>query len=115
MRIGYRSRLIMDSVALALLLLGLALTSGARADNFYVNRAMEFIVAGNPGAGYDTYARTLARHMGRHIPGSPTFVMRNMPGAGGIVAASWLANVAPKDGSTIGAIYPRDHEPYPAA
>ncbi|MFN3890648.1 MAG: Bug family tripartite tricarboxylate transporter substrate binding protein [Beijerinckiaceae bacterium] len=44
--------------------------------------------------------------MGRHIHGSPTFVMRNMPGAGGIVAASWLANVAPKDGSTIGAIYP---------
>ena len=106
MRLITHARLITRLVAITLSFFALPPTYDARADNFYVNRAIEFIVAGNAGAGYDTYARTLARHMGRHIPGSPTFVIRNMPGAGGIVAASWLANVAPKDGSTVGAIYP---------
>ena len=78
----------------------------AVADKFYEGKSVDFIIGGNAGAGYDAYARMLMRHMGRHIPGSPTFVARNMPGAGGSIAAAWLANVAPRDGSTLGAIYP---------
>jgi tripartite-type tricarboxylate transporter receptor subunit TctC len=78
----------------------------ASAENFYEGRNVDFIIGGNPGAGYDTYARTLMRHLGRHIPGSPSFIARNMPGAGGAIASAWLANIAPRDGSAIGAIYP---------
>ncbi len=76
------------------------------ADNFYEGKSIDFIIGGNAGAGYDAYARMLMRQLGRHIQGSPTFVARNMPGAGGAIASAWLANVAPRDGGTIGAIYP---------
>lgn len=50
------------------------------------------------GGGYDLYARTVARHLTKHIPGNPVFVPQNMPGAGSRVAANWLYNVAAKDG-----------------
>ena len=53
------------------------------------------------GGGYDTYARLASRHLGRFLPGNPTIVPRNMPGAGGVVLANYLYNVAPKDGSAI--------------
>jgi tripartite-type tricarboxylate transporter receptor subunit TctC len=56
------------------------------------------------GGGYDVYARLLARHMGKHIPGNPTVVPKNMEGAGSLRLANWLYNVAPKDGSTFGII-----------
>lgn len=55
-----------------------------------------------PGGGYDPYARMLARHITRHIPGNPSVVVQNMPGAGGMVAANHIANVAPKDGTALG-------------
>jgi tripartite-type tricarboxylate transporter receptor subunit TctC len=55
-----------------------------------------------PGGGYDLYARTLARHMARRIPGNPTIVVQNMPGAGSIKAANYLYTIAPKDGLTFG-------------
>src|SRR5262249_4831971 len=54
--------------------------------------------------GYDTYARLIATHLRRHIPGQPTIVVQNMPGAGSLVAANYLANVAPRDGTVIGAV-----------
>ncbi len=54
-----------------------------------------------PGGGYDGYARLLARHLGKFIPGNPTILVQNMPGAGGIVAANYLYNVAPKDGTVM--------------
>jgi tripartite-type tricarboxylate transporter receptor subunit TctC len=60
------------------------------------------LVGFGPGGGYDLYARTLARYMGRHIPGNPTLVPQNMPGAGGVKAMNYLYNVARKDGSVIG-------------
>src|SRR3954453_16318986 len=53
------------------------------------------------GGGYDTYGRLAARHLGRFLPGNPTIVPKNMPGAGGTVLANYLYNVAPKDGSAI--------------
>jgi tripartite-type tricarboxylate transporter receptor subunit TctC len=57
-----------------------------------------------PGGGYDTYARLVAAHLGRFLPGSPMIVPTNMPGGGGLIAANWLYNAAPRDGSAIGII-----------
>lgn len=59
------------------------------------------IVGSGAGGGYDNYARQVARHLGRFIPGSPALVVQNMPGAGGVVAGNFVANVAPKDGTVI--------------
>ena len=60
------------------------------------------IIGYSPGGGYDLYARVLSQHMGRHIPGNPTLIPQNMPGAGSLKAALYLYSVAPKDGSVIG-------------
>lgn len=62
---------------------------------------MQFVIRSTPGGGYDLLTRLLARHMGRFIPGNPTLTPVNMPGGGGIVAANYLYNVAPKDGTVI--------------
>jgi tripartite-type tricarboxylate transporter receptor subunit TctC len=78
----------------------------ATANDFYAGKTIEFIVGGNVGGGHDIYARTLARHLPKYIPGSPTIVVKNMPGAGSARAASFLAAVAPKDGTVIAALYP---------
>ena len=56
------------------------------------------------GGGYDAMARAIARHIGKHIPGNPTVVVRNMPGAGGITAVNWLYNAAEKDGTVLGLV-----------
>src|SRR5882724_11032671 len=77
----------------------------ARADaisDFYRGRTVNLIIGYPPGGGYDLYARTLARHIGRHIPGNPSIVVQNMPGAGSIKAANFLYTIVPKDGSTFG-------------
>jgi tripartite-type tricarboxylate transporter receptor subunit TctC len=77
----------------------------ARADavsDFYHGRAVNLVIGYAPGGGYDLYARTLGRHISRHIPGNPTVVVQNMPGAGSIKAANYLYTIAPKDGSTFG-------------
>jgi tripartite-type tricarboxylate transporter receptor subunit TctC len=90
---------------IALAALALALPAGAKADavtDFYRGRTMTMIVGYTVGGGYDTYARVLARHLGKHIPGNPTVVVQNMPGAGSLRSANYLYNAAPKDGSTIG-------------
>src|SRR5438445_76355 len=56
------------------------------------------------GGGYDTLARTIANYLGRHLPGAPAIIVKNMAGAGGIVATNYLYNVAPKDGTTVGGV-----------
>ena len=73
---------------------------------FFKNREIRVVVGQEAGATYDTYARAVARHMARHLPGNPILVITNMQGAGSIVALNHLYNVAPRDGSTIGAINP---------
>ena len=73
----------------------------AHAQEFYAGRSIDLIVANTTGGGYDQYARHLARHMSRHIPGQPSIIVKNMPGAGGGRAANFLANVAPKDGTVL--------------
>ena len=89
-------------ISSALLLIGAA--SSARADDFYRGKTIDVIVASAPAGGYDLYARLLARHMGKYLPGNPTFVVQNMPGAGGVRATQFLFNVARKDGTVIGVI-----------
>ena len=66
-----------------------------------IDRPINIYVAGTAGGGIDLYARVLARHIGRHIPGKPTVNVQVMPGAGGIRAANFLAQQAPKDGTAI--------------
>ena len=72
--------------------------------SFYKGKTVDLYVGYSAGGGYDVYARALARHIGRFIPGNPTIVPKNMPGAGSLVLANWLYNVAPKDGSAFGMI-----------
>jgi len=85
--------------------LALCTVSPALAQNdFYRGKSIDLYVNVSVGGGYDLYARMVARHMGRHIPGNPTIVPQNMPGGGGMRLANWLANVAAKDGTVIGAL-----------
>ncbi len=76
------------------------------AQDFYAGRTIDFVIGADVGGGYDVYARTIARHLPRAIPGAPTVVVKNMPGAGSAVAAAQLYRISPKDGSTIGALMP---------
>jgi len=69
--------------------------------DFYAGRQVTVIVGSGAGGGYDLQARLMARHLGKHIPGNPTFIVQNMPGAGSLAAANHIANTAPADGSTI--------------
>jgi tripartite-type tricarboxylate transporter receptor subunit TctC len=71
---------------------------------FYRGRQITVIVGSSAGGGYDIYARLLSRHMPKHIPGNPTMTVSNMAGAGSNAAAAHLYNVAPKDGTIIGAL-----------
>jgi tripartite-type tricarboxylate transporter receptor subunit TctC len=76
----------------------------ADAADFYSGKTIAFIIGSSVGGGYDTYSRLIANHIGDHLPGHPTVVPQNMPGAGGIRAANYLYNVAPKDGTAIGMV-----------
>jgi tripartite-type tricarboxylate transporter receptor subunit TctC len=72
---------------------------------FYKGRTVELDISTSVGGGYDAYARLLARHIGRFIPGSPIIVAKNMEGAGGLRLANFLYNAAPKDGTTFATLY----------
>jgi tripartite-type tricarboxylate transporter receptor subunit TctC len=72
------------------------------AADFYRGKTIELAIAGAPAGGYDVAARTLANHFGRHIPGNPTVIVKNMPGAAGLVVTNYLYNVAKRDGTVIG-------------
>ncbi len=73
-------------------------------EQFYRNKNIDLVIGYTPGGGYDAYGRTVARHMGKHIPGSPNVVPRNMPGGGSRTAAAHVYSVAAKDGLTIGLV-----------
>jgi tripartite-type tricarboxylate transporter receptor subunit TctC len=87
---------------------GLSLSQGATGaaaqsgDSFYKGKDLRVLIGFGPGGGYDLYARLLARHIGQHLPGKPNVVPQNMPGAGSVLVANHLANVAPRDGTVIG-------------
>jgi tripartite-type tricarboxylate transporter receptor subunit TctC len=96
------------SLMLAAILPMLAWQGGAYADDavadFYATRKIVVIVGSDSGGGYDAIARLMARHIGRYIPGNPTLVVQNMPGAASFTAANYLYNAAPKDGTAIGEV-----------
>ncbi len=71
---------------------------------FYKGRNVDLYIGYSVGGAYDLYARTIARHLGKHIPGNPSIVPKNMEGAGSLRLANWLYNVGAKDGSVIGTI-----------
>jgi len=72
-----------------------------QAEDFYAGKKIDLYIGFGPGGGYDLYGRLLARHLGLHIPGKPTIVPRNMPGAGGLGVISYMVNVAPRDGTAL--------------
>ena len=76
----------------------------AQGSDFYAGRQVRVVVSTQAGGDYDVWMRLIASYMGKYIPGSPTFIVQNMPGAGSIVATNYLYNVVPRDGSTIGMI-----------
>ncbi len=90
---------------LALCLGALAFTGAASAAEFYKGKRITLFVAASPGGGYATYARTLARHWGRYLPGNPKFTVKHKMGAQGLVAATYLAHKSPRDGTEILASY----------
>ncbi|MCC6887582.1 MAG: hypothetical protein IT536_03525 [Hyphomicrobiales bacterium] len=75
-------------------------------EEFYRGKQLNMIIGYPTGGSNDIYARTVARHIGRHIPGNPTVIPRNMPGGGSLVAANHVFNVAPRDGTTLALIAP---------
>jgi tripartite-type tricarboxylate transporter receptor subunit TctC len=90
---------------LILAIVGLALGAGAAhatTHEFYKGKVIRIVVGFAAGGGFDTYARAIGRHMGRHIPGNPTIIVENMPGAGSLIAANHVYMVAKPDGLTMG-------------
>jgi len=89
-------------VALCLLPVAANAASAAAAEEFYRGKTVRFIVGFTAGGGFDVYARTIARHIGKHIPGKPTILVDNMAGAGSLISANYIYNQAKPDGLTIG-------------
>src|SRR5256885_13549807 len=95
----------MSKRVLALSTLAFVLAAGggaARAQSFFEGKTVRLVVGFAPGGGFDTYARVISRHMGRHIPGNPTIVVENMTGAGSLIAANHVYRVAKPDALTVG-------------
>jgi tripartite-type tricarboxylate transporter receptor subunit TctC len=93
-----KSRITIAAVSLCIALF----SSNALADEFYQGKTIHFVVGAPAGGGYDTYARAIARHLGKYIPGHPSMVVDNMDGAGSLIAANYVYNKAERDGLTIG-------------
>lgn len=91
-------------VALAAAVVVAVAPGAVTAQGFFDGKQMTLLVGSGVGGGYDVYARLVARHWPKHIPGKPTFVVQNMPAAGSLVATNTLANTAPRDGLTIGQV-----------
>jgi tripartite-type tricarboxylate transporter receptor subunit TctC len=95
---------------LLIAVLALSLVAGASiartetVEEFYKGKTLTIVVGSDVGGGYDTNARLLSRHIGKFIPGNPAVVVQNRPGGGSIIAANYIYNAAPKDGTTIGMV-----------
>src|SRR5262252_3428932 len=94
---------------LAIMLLTTLLASSSQASaqpvaDFYRGKTLRMLIGYGPGGGYDIYGRLVAEFLPRHLPGSPTIITQNMPGAGSFVAAKYMYEVAPKDGTVFGSL-----------
>ena len=76
------------------------------AADYYTGKKLDFVIGSDAGGGYDIYARNIGKHLGRFLPGNPSVIARNMPGAGSGTAAASLFRLSPKDGTVIGALFP---------
>jgi tripartite-type tricarboxylate transporter receptor subunit TctC len=103
MRIGFKS-VLMGVAALAALLGTVPASAQQSVADFYKGKTIDLWVGYSPGGGYDIYARTIARHMGRHIPGNPEIVVKNRPGAGSLLLMNEVYNTLPKDGTAIATV-----------
>src|SRR5262245_48107663 len=88
----------------AVILLSSAPTRAQSVADFYRGKTLRMLIGYGPGGGYDIYGRLVAEFLPRHLPGSPTIVAQNMPGAGSFVAAKYLYDLAPKDGTVFGSL-----------
>src|SRR5256884_8819664 len=93
------------AVLMLALLMGLvAPPSGHAQEPFFARKTVTISIGYTAGGSYDLYGRLVARHLGKHIPGQPTVVAQNMPGAGSLKAANYIYDVAPKDGTALGVV-----------
>ena len=90
--------------ALGLILTAAGPTRAQDVATFYKGKTLTMIVSNSAGGGYDLLTRTIARHIGKHLPGSPAVVVQNMPGAGGLIATNYLYSVAPRDGTVLASL-----------
>jgi len=97
-------KILLTIASAALACAGVVSAQAQPAVEFYKGKTISLVISSSAGGGYDVLARTISRHLPKHIPGAPTIAVRNMPGAGGIVATNFLYNLAPKDGLTIGGV-----------
>ncbi len=89
----------------AAFMMAISAIASAHADSvadFYKGRTISVVVGGSAGGGYDALARLVARYLGKYVPGRPSVIVQDMPGAGGIVSMNYIANTAPQDGTVIG-------------
>ena len=91
-------------VAGAALALGATAASAQTPEAFYKGKNVTIYIGFSPGGTYDLFGRMVARHLGKHMPGNPTIIASNMPGAGSFTAANWLYRAAPKDGTALGIV-----------
>ena len=95
-------RLLCPAALLGALCVSVTAAHAQSVEDFYKNKSISLVVGFSVGGGYDLYARHLARHMGKHIPGKPSIVPQNMAGAGSLRAANFIYTAAPKDGTAFG-------------
>src|ERR1700757_204688 len=93
----------MATIAGALLLVAVP-AHGQTVADFYKGKTVTIVVGADAGGGYDLTARTVAHHLGRHIPGEPGVIVQDKPGASSVIAANYVYEVAPRDGTVIGAV-----------
>ena len=106
---GAPTRIALFTLAVALCVgLHLGTTAQGATAPFYEGKTIKIVVGLNPGGGFDTFARILARHLPQYIPGKPRFIVQNMPGAGSLVAANRIYAEQPGDGLTIGSTSPQE-------
>jgi tripartite-type tricarboxylate transporter receptor subunit TctC len=92
-------------LALVILAVPALSASSARAESFYEGKTITIVTSTGIGGTYDLLARSISRHMPRYVPGKPTMIVQNMPGAGNVLATNYMYNVAPKDGTVMAVIH----------
>src|SRR5437660_7122000 len=99
-----KARLLRAAVATALVVVAADAARAQSAEQFFARKTIHIFIGYTAGGSYDLYGRLVARHLGKHIPGQPTVVAQNMPGAGSLKAANYIYEVAPKDGTALGVV-----------